>query len=107
MQVIINVIKNSSEAFEHLEPDNRKKTIWIKTFADNGHVGFEIADNGIGIDQENIDHIFEFGKSYQRSSDLGLYYCKMFVEDNGGALNVSSPESGPGITVRATFKKLA
>jgi signal transduction histidine kinase len=107
MQAIINLIKNSSESFERPEPDRRKKMIQIKTFAGNGHVGFEIADNGIGIDQENIDHIFEFGKSYQRSSGLGLYYCKMFVEDNGGALNVSSPESGQGTTVRATFKKHA
>jgi signal transduction histidine kinase len=107
MQVIINLIKNSSEAFERLEPDNRKKTIRIKTFAGNGHVGFEIADNGIGIDQENIDHIFDFGKSYQRSSGIGLYYCKMFVEDNGGTLDVSSPASGQGITVRVTFKKHA
>ena len=105
MQVIINLIKNSSVAFERLESDNRKKTIRIKTFAGNGHFGFEIADNGIGIDQENIDHIFDFGKSYQRSSGLGLYYCKMFVEDNGGTLNISSSESGPGTTVRATFKK--
>ena len=73
MQAIINLIKNSSEALERPEPDRRKKMIQIKTFAGKGHVGFEIADNGIGIDQENIDHIFDFGKSYQRSSGLGLY----------------------------------
>ena len=107
MQVIINLIKNSSEALESLEPDNRKKTIQVNTFADNGHVGLEIADNGIGIDQENIDHIFDFGKSYQRSSGLGLYYCKMFVEGNGGTFNVSSSESGSGTTVRATLKRYA
>jgi signal transduction histidine kinase len=42
------------------------------TFAVDGHVGFEIEDNGIGLDRKNIDHIFDFGKSYQRSSGLGL-----------------------------------
>ena len=63
-----------------------------------------VADNGIGIDQDNIDHIFDYGKSYKRSSGLGLYYCKMFVEDNGGSLHVSSSESGQGTTVRATFR---
>jgi signal transduction histidine kinase len=104
MQAIINLIKSSSESFERLDPDTRQKTIRIKTFAGNGHVGFEIADNGIGIDQDNIDHIFDYGKSYKRSSGLGLYYCKMFVEDNGGSLNVSSSESGQGTTVRATFR---
>ncbi|MCP4629757.1 MAG: HAMP domain-containing protein [bacterium] len=104
MQAIINLIKNSSESFERLEPDARQKTIWVKTFAGNSHVGFEITDNGIGIDQDNIDHIFDYGKSYKRSSGLGLYYCKMFVEDNGGALNIRSSESGQGTTVRATFR---
>jgi len=105
MQAIINLIKNSSESFERLERDTRQKTIRIKTFAGKGHVGFEIADNGIGIDQDNIDHIFDYGKSYKRSSGLGLYYCKMFVEDNGGTLKVKSSEGGPGTTVRVTFKK--
>ena len=90
-----NLIKNSSEAFESLAPDGRKKTIRIKTFT----------DNGIGIDREQLDHIFDFGKSYRRSSGFGLYYCKMFVEDNGGMLNVSSSENRPGTTVRVTFKK--
>ena len=85
----------------------RQKTIRFTTFAVNGRVGFEIEDNGIGIDRKNIDHIFDFGKSYQRSTGLGLYYCKMFLEDNGGTLVVSSSESGQGTTVRATFKKHA
>jgi len=107
MQVLVNLLKNGSEALESLEPDNRKKTIRITTFAVDGHVGFEIEDNGIGLDRENIDHIFDFGKSYQRSTGLGLYYCKMFVEDNGGTLSVSSSASGPGTTVRAVFKKPA
>ena len=105
MQVLINLLKNGSEAFESLEPDHRKKTIRITTFAVNGHVGFEIEDNGSGIDRDNIDHIFDFGKSYQRSTGLGLYYCKMFVEDNGGTLKISSFAGGQGTTVRATFKK--
>ena len=35
---------------------------------------------------------------------FGLYYCKMFLEDNGGLLNVSSSENSPGTVVRATFK---
>ena len=104
MQVLINLLKNGSEALESLEPDNRKKTIRITTFAVDGHVGFEIEDNGIGLDRDNIDHIFDFGKSYQRSTGLGLYYCKMFVEDNGGTLKISSFAGGQGTTVRATFK---
>jgi len=107
MQVLVNLLKNGSEALESLAPDNRKKTIRITTFAVDGHVGFEIEDNGIGLDRDNIDHIFDFGKSNQRSTGLGLYYCKMFVENNGGTLKISSFAGGQGTTVRATFKKHA
>jgi nitrogen fixation/metabolism regulation signal transduction histidine kinase len=68
MQVIVNFIKNSSEALERTASVKRKKLIRIKTFANNGCIGFEITDNGIGLDPEEIDHIFDFGKSYKRSS---------------------------------------
>ena len=77
----------------------------LKTFEKNGCVGFEINDNGIGLDPEEIDHIFDFGKSYKGSSEFGLYYCKMFVEDNSGTLNITSPQKGEGTTVSVTFEK--
>jgi signal transduction histidine kinase len=106
MQVLLNSLVNGSEAFESLGPDNHQKKIRVKTFADNGHVGFEIEDNGVGIDQDNIEHIFDFGKSYQRSTGLGLYYCKLFVEDNGGTLSISSSDSGAGTTEGRSLKNL-
>jgi signal transduction histidine kinase len=103
MQVIVNFLKNSSQALEELAPAKRKKLIRIKTFADSGSVGLEITDNGIGLDPEEIDHIFEFGKSYKGSSGFGLYYCKMFVEDNRGTLTITSPQKGKGTSVTVTF----
>jgi signal transduction histidine kinase len=107
MQVVMNLLVNGSEALERLDPGDHQKKIRVRTFADNGHVGFEIEDNGVGIDRENIEHIFDFGKSYQRSTGMGLYYCKLFVEDNGGTLSINSSGSGVGTTVRAVFKKHA
>ena len=103
----MNLPMNGSETVESPGPNNYRKTTRVEIFAANGPGVLEIGDNGIGIDRKNIDHIFDFGKSYQRSTGLGLYYCKMFLEDNGGTLVVSSSESGQGTTVRATFKKLA
>jgi signal transduction histidine kinase len=41
MQVIVNFLKNSSQALEELAPAKRKKLIRIKTFADSGSVGLE------------------------------------------------------------------
>ena len=80
----MNLPMNGSETVESSGPNNYPKTAWVENFAANGSGVIEIGDNGIGIDQENIKHIFDFGNSYQRSTGMGLYYCHVFVEDNDG-----------------------
>ena len=104
MQVIVNFIKNSYEAIDDLNDNNRKKWISFKSFSENGRMGLKITDNGIGIEPAHIDTIFEFGKSHKGSSGFGLYYCKMFVDANKGTLNISSPGKGKGATVEVVFE---
>ena len=77
-------IINVSEALESLDPGDHQKKIRVRTFADNGDTGFETKDNGVGIDQEIIEHRFDFGNSYQRSTGLGLYYRKLSWKTTGG-----------------------
>lgn len=104
MQVIVNFIKNSYEAIDALNGNNRKKWIRLKSFSENGRIGLKITDNGIGIEPAHIDTISEFGESNKCSSGFGLYYCKMFVEANKGTLNISSPGKGKGATVEVMFE---
>lgn len=103
LQVIVNFIKNSYEAIDELNDDNKDKVISFRSFANDGQIGFEITDSGIGIEQEEISNIFEFGKSSKGSSGFGLTYCRMFVEANKGAMEISSPGKGKGATVRVEF----
>ena len=105
IQVINNLIKNSYEAIDALEHENREKTIAFKTFSDKRQAGFEIADSGIGIEEEQFNSAFEIGKSSKGSSGFGLYYCKMFVEDNNGQLIFNSPGKGKGAVVRVAFEQ--
>jgi PAS domain S-box-containing protein len=104
MQVIVNFIKNSYEAIDDLNNNNREKWIGFKSFSENGRLGFEITDSGIGIEPAYIDTIFDFGESHKGSSGFGLYYCKMFVEANKGILNFSSQGKGKGATVEVVFE---
>jgi signal transduction histidine kinase len=104
MQVIVNFIKNSYEAIDDLNGNNREKWISFKSFSENGRLGFKITDSGIGIEPAHIDTIFEFGESHKGSSGFGLYYCKMFVEGNKGILNFSSQGKGKGATVEVMFE---
>jgi signal transduction histidine kinase len=103
IQVLVNLIKNSYEAIEALQDDIEKEIV-LYTFSENGRPGFEITDNGIGIEPGKIDKVVEFGKSQKGSSGFGLYYCKLFVEANNGVLNIRSPGKGQGATVRVVFE---
>ena len=106
-QVIVNIIKNAYEAIDHNTDKHSEKKIVIKTFADNNSTGFEIFDSGIGIDPAKSDSLFSFGKSEKGSSGMGLYYCKMFVENHGGTLTLESSGIGKGALVKVHFPAAA
>ena len=80
-----------------------EKWIAFKSFSREGSVWLEITDSGIGIEPDEIETIFEFGKSHKGSSGFGLYYCKMFVEANNGTLTINSPGRGKGAMVSVTL----
>ena len=103
MQVIVNLVKNSCEAIEMQQSDLAPKVIELKTFAHNDRLGFEIVDNGIGIDPADIDRVLELGQSQKGSSGFGLYYCKMFVENSHGTLVFFSRGPGKGASIKVAF----
>jgi PAS domain S-box-containing protein len=105
MQVIVNLVKNSCEAIELQQSGLAEKIIEIKTFAQNDRLGFEILDNGIGIDPADIDRVLELGQSRKGSSGFGLYYCKMFVENSHGEFVLFSRGPGKGASAKIVFDK--
>lgn len=81
-------------------------TVNVKIKADNTSI--VIADNGIGINKDNIPYIFD--KFYRVSSGdryevggygLGLFYVKQIVEMLGWSINVTSK---PGVGTVFTIK---
>ena len=81
-------------------------TVNIKIKADNSSI--VIADNGIGIDKDNLPYIFD--KFYRVTSGdryevggygLGLFYVKQIVELLGWSIDVTSkPEVGTVFTIK-------
>ena len=80
--------------------------ITVTTVADSKDFEIRIADNGIGIPREHIDHVFE--KFYRvphgnihknKGLGLGLYYVKRIATAHGGDVSVSS-KPGRGTTFR-------
>ena len=102
MQVLVNLIKNSYEAIDEVK-DDRENMMTFKTFANNGRMGLEITDSGIGI--AFIPKVFNFGKSSKGSTGFGLHYCQIFVEANNGTIGITSPGKGKGAKVSVEFDR--
>ncbi len=91
-QVVINIITNGVEAMEE------SGRIAIKTQTYEGGVEIQISDEGIGISEEDILHIFEpFYTTRDRGSGLGLAISYKIVEAHGGELWAESVK-GKGTT---------
>lgn len=98
-QVILNVLSN---AINYTQEGGR---IDIDAITDSKEVKIIVADNGIGIPDEEQSRVFErffrVDKARSRSmggTGLGLAISKQIVEEHGGRIELSSKE-GRGTTV--------
>jgi signal transduction histidine kinase len=99
--IISNLLSN---AIKYADAGKKEMFISIKTYAIDGFNKIEISDNGIGIKEEFIEHIFEmyFGTNKNKGSGLGLYIVKEAVENISGTIHVSS-ENNIGSKFIVTF----
>lgn len=97
-RVISNLVENA------IKYSGTGSEISVKTWDDDVWAYVEISDNGAGIEQEDLEHIFD--KFYRvkndanhaiKGSGLGLYLVKYFVELHEGKINVDS-KLGEGTT---------
>jgi len=94
-QVMMNLMLNAMDAVD------RKGEITITTRSWNhsenindAKVLLEIADNGIGIKQENLEKIFNpFFTTKSEGVGLGLSISLRLIEENGGSIEVESKEN--------------
>lgn len=97
-QVIQNLISNG------VKYSKGKSTLKINAEIKETHIEFSVADQGIGISEEDQARLFEpFFRAgnaiatQAEGSGLGLYICKMLLEMNEGDIWVES-EIGTGTT---------
>jgi signal transduction histidine kinase len=79
-------------------------SVAVAVAADNGVVRIDVSDTGIGVSEDDREHLFErFFRSQSalerqiQGTGLGLYISKAIVEAHGGRIGVSSVE-GEGTT---------
>ena len=103
-QALMNIILNARDA---MLPSGG--TLDICAFDCGGEVKIDISDTGCGIEQENIDKIFELFFTTKKTADcssetsgsgLGLAFCKQVIEANDGSICVKSiPNEGTTFTI--------
>lgn len=98
-QMIRAVVDNSIK----YSPDNTKIDIYYKTM--NGNAVIQVTDNGVGIPQEDLPHIFDrfyrVDKARSRSiggSGLGLSIVKWIADIHNGTVEAES-EIGKGTKI--------
>jgi two-component system, NtrC family, sensor kinase len=90
-QVFLNLINNASDAI------TEGSTITLKTRLDDGWVKVTVADNGVGMDAEQIQKVFMpfyTTKDVGKGTGLGLPISQNIIEGFGGRIEV---ESAPGV----------
>jgi two-component system sensor histidine kinase BaeS len=96
-QIIINLISNSIKAVAN------GGRVSLVASADGDYVTLVISDNGCGIAEENLPHIFErFYKGKQGGLGLGLAIVHELITAHGGTISVKSAV-GSGTSFRVVL----
>jgi signal transduction histidine kinase len=93
-QVFINIVTNSIQAYTQREIENKK--IEIKSYKENDKVILTIADYAGGIDDENLEKLFDpYFTTKENGTGIGLYMVKLVIENSfKGELKVENDSNG-------------
>ena len=96
-QVLINIMLNAIHAMD------KGGALTIRTFlTDNGGVGIEMKDTGVGISAAHLKRIFDpFFTTKSRGTGLGLSISQKLLENHGALIDAASVEGkGSVFTIR-------
>jgi two-component system, LuxR family, sensor kinase FixL len=103
-QVILNLVMNGVEAMASVSDRPRELLISARQH-ESDKVLVAVQDSGIGIDQQNLEKIFNaFYTTKSQGMGMGLAISRSIVENHGGRL-WARPNDGPGTTFQFTLLK--
>jgi signal transduction histidine kinase len=86
-RVLINIIKNAIEATP------AEGIISVSTIIENEWAKVDIADNGVGISDDEVDKLFDaFFTRKSTGSGLGLTISAQIINNHGGTIDVKKRE---------------
>ncbi len=100
IRIITNLVKNAIQA---IPEEQTEKSILVAVKREENNVNITVKDNGIGIELEYIEHIFEPKFTTKTSGmGLGLGIIKNIIENYKGTITFES-EFGKGTTFKVSL----
>jgi signal transduction histidine kinase len=97
LQILVNLVSNAKQAcVESGRPD---AALTLRTGRFGDRVRVSVADNGVGIPEENLTRIFNHGFTTRKTGHgFGLHSAALAARDLSGSLTVNSAGPGRGAT---------
>jgi PAS domain S-box-containing protein len=96
-QVILNLLRNASEAMADVE--DRPRQLSISTARDDDRVRLMIRDAGMGLPPAGLDSLFDaFFTTKNDGMGIGLFVSRSIIERHQGRLWAEPNGDGPGTT---------
>lgn len=102
-QVLTNLCQN---AIRHGRRDGNESplTVTLRAYTAAGRVVIEVADDGRGIPEDALPHLFEpFFTTASHGTGIGLYLCQELCESNGARLTVVPQPTGACFRIGCTY----
>jgi len=105
LQTILNILKNSIDAFK--EKKKKKKKITVIVQKNKESILITIEDNAGGIRTDILQKVFEpyFSTKSKNGTGLGLYMCKTIINEHlHGNISLESNKNGTKVAIQLPDK---
>jgi signal transduction histidine kinase len=103
---LINILENAADACVN-DPDKTSHKVIFSTTGNREEVQFIISDDGIGMEPDTCEQMFNlfFSTKGRKGTGLGLFITNRIIGQHGGVVSVESdPGKGTKFTVRIPRK---
>ena len=107
LQTIINIVKNSLDAFHEIQQTH--KILNVSAKHKYNYVTITIQDNGGGIDKKILPKIFEpyFSTKSKNGTGLGLYMCHTIITEHlHGKIHIESVDETTTTIINIPFEEI-
>ncbi len=95
LQILVNLVRNAEHSCAQSVKDRKQVTVRVAN--EGERIKISVADNGVGIPNENMVRIFKHGFTTKRDGHgFGLHSCAITAKELGGTLKAHSDGDGLG-----------